>query len=232
MTLTDAQLTMRKRSIGSTDSAALLAFYNPAFVHMAKMKNASDVGLRIIHNVDLPGSSVMGRGSLVEPKLLQLYRDTIGPCDGSPGTLRHHEHHFMVGSPDALTTSELIEFKTVGRWSWDKWGEEMTDLVPDNYNIQVQHLLAVTCLPMAVVLAAFGTDFKDDKGIDDFAIDRTAVYVVKRDEELIDEIVRCGRRFMEEFVIPGVLPDIKPVKNVRIWSKLTKEQHNGSVANG
>lgn len=225
MTLTDAQVEMRKRSIGSTDSAAILAYYNTEFAHMAKMKNVSDVAMRIIHGIDLPHSSVMDRGNKVEPKALQHYNEYIGPCGPSPGTLRHHEHQWIVGTPDGVAGLVLPEFKTVGRYSWDKWGPP-TDIngegCPDNYLIQVNHLLEITCLPEAHVLALFGTDFKDENGEDDFAIDRTAVYVVKRNEEVIDEIVRCGRLFMEEFVVPGLLPPLKPVKNVRAWNKLPK----------
>ncbi len=234
MTLTSDQLAMRVRSIGSTDSAAILGFYNPDMAHLSKMKNATDVAMRIIHNIDLPGSSVMNRGNIIEPKALKLYNEHVGPCRPSPGTLRHHEHQWMVGSPDGEAGLVLPEFKTVGRWSWDKWGpptEVNGEGVPDGYLIQVNHLLAVTCLPEAHVLALFGTDFKDDNGEDDFAIDHTAVYLVKRDEELIDEIVSCGRRFMDEFIGPNRLPETKPVKNIKLWKQLLKEQQNGSVAN-
>lgn len=231
MTLTDAQLAMRVGSIGSTDMPAIMGFYHPDLAHLSKMKNATDVWMRICHRVDLPSTSVMGRGHIVEPKLLKLFNETIMPCGPSPGTLRHPRHHWMVGSPDGVADNLLPEFKSVGRWSWNQWGEG-GDLIPDGYNLQVQQLMSVTGLPRAVVLAAFGTDFKTDTGEDDFDIDRTAVYLVERDESLIEEIIKCGERFMREHVIPGISPPMKPLKNIRKWAALTKGAVNGSVANG
>ncbi len=234
MTLTNEQLIMRRRSVGSTDAAALLGLYHPDMAHLSKYKNATDVWLRIVHGIDLPGSSVMARGNKVEPLLLQLFNDTVMPCKGSPGTLRHFEHQWMVGSPDGDCAPVLVlpEFKTVGRWSWDKWGEPGTDKIPDNHNIQTQQMMAVTDLPEAYVLAAFGTDFKDDNGNEDFSVDHTALYVVKRDQALIDEIVACGERFMREHVTTGISPPMKPLKNIRKWAALTKGAANERVAFG
>ncbi len=237
MTLSAEQKKERENSIGSTDSPAILGYYNPAYAHMAKMKNASDVALRIIHDIEHPQSSVLDRGVKVEPKLLALFNEHVMPCVKHGKTVRHFEHQWMVASPDGdcgPAALVLPEFKTVGRWSWDKWGtptDPPNDLVPDAYGIQVQHLMCVTDLPQAYVLAAFGTDFKDDKGEPDFDVDRTALYIVKRDQDLIDEIVRCGQRFMEQFVVPKILPDMKPVKNIRKWSSLKQRAVLDGVAN-
>lgn len=223
---------MRVRSLGSTDAPAIMGFYHPELAHLSKMKNATDVWLRVLHGIDLPHTSTMGRGHVVEPKLLKLFNDTVMPCAPSPGTLRHPSHPWMVGSPDGVADNVLPEFKSVGRWSWDQWGEGGTDLVPDSYNLQVQQLMAVTGLPRAIVLAAFGTDFKNDAGESDFDIDRTAVFLVERDESLIEEIVKCGERFMREHVTTGISPPLKPLKNIRKWAALTKGAANERVAFG
>ncbi len=226
MTLTTQQLDMRKRSVGSTDSAAILAFYYPELAHLSKSKNASDVWLRICHGIDLPTSAAMSRGTRVEDSLRKMYQEKVGPAGESPGTMRHPSHLWMVGSPDSLTPKEVVEFKTVSRWVENRWGEPGTDKVPDNYNIQVQHLMAVAMRKVAVVLAAFGTDFKNEQGEDDFAIERTEVYLVKRDEELIERIVSCGRRFYESFVISGVSPPIAPMKNKRKHKAILQRKYH------
>ncbi len=232
MSLTPAQLEVRKRSIGSTDSAAVLGLYHPDMAHLSKMKNATDVWLRLVHNIDLPKNSAMGRGVRVEPLLRDLYRQTVGPVDDPPGTLRHPEHGWMVGSPDGLSADELVEFKTVGRWAASKWGEPGTDLVPDSYNIQVQHLMSVTDRNVAVVLAAFGVDYVETNGEPAFSVENTAVYCVKRDDALIAEIVRCGARFMAEHVDSGVSPPTKPLANIRKWQSLLKLQDQQGADHG
>lgn len=224
MSLTPEQKEVRKRSIGSTDSAAVIGLYHPALAHLSKMKNATDVWLRLVHNIDLPKNSAMGRGIRVEPLLRDLYRQTIGPVADPTGTLRHPEHAWMVGSPDGLSDGELVEFKTVGKWAAAKWGEPGSDKVPDSYNLQVQHLMEIAQRPVAVVLAAFGTDYKDDNGEAQFSVESTAVYVVRRDDALIAEIVACGARFMREHVLTGVSPSGKPLSNIRKWTAILKQQ--------
>jgi len=225
MSLTPEQRAVRVRSIGSTDSAAILGLYHPEMGQLSKMKNATDVWLRLVHNIDLPSNGAMGRGIRVEPLLRDLYRQTIGPVDDPTGTLRHPEHAWMVGSPDGLSIGELVEFKTVGRWAASKWGPPGSDKVPDSYNLQVQHLMSVCNRPVAVVLAAFGADYKDENGVDQFSVEQTSIYVVRRDESLISEIVRCGALFMAEHVEPKISPAQKPLHNRRRWNALMKETH-------
>ncbi len=224
MSLTPEQQETRKRSIGSTDSA-VLGLYHPELAHLSKMKNATDVWLRLVHNIDLPRNSAMGRGIRVEPMLRELYRKTVGPVADPPGTLRHPSHAWMVGSPGGLSPGELVEFKTVGKWGASKWGEPGTDKVPDSYNLQVQHLMEIAQRPVAVVLAAFGSDYKDENDVPQFAVESTAVYVVRRDEALIAEIVACGARFMAEHITTGISPTLKPLANIRKWQSLLKLQH-------
>ncbi len=230
MSLTPEQQEVRKRSLGSTDSAAVLGLYHPEMAHLSKMKNATDVWLRLCHGIDLPRNDAMGRGIRVEPLLRDLYRQTVGPVDDPPGTLRHPRHAWMVGSPDGLSAGELVEFKTVGKWGASKWGEPGTDRIPDNYNLQVQHLMEVAERPVAVVLAAFGTDYKDENGAGQFSVESTAVYVVKRDDALIAEIVACGAKFMREHVDTGIAPPLKPMANIRKYQSLLKQQSTQGVA--
>lgn len=231
--LSDEQRTARARSIGSTDSAAILGLYHPELAHLSKLKNAADVWMRLVHNIDLPSNSAMGRGIRVEPLLRALYRETVGPVADPPGTLRHPSHAWMVGSPDGVADAALVEFKTVGRWSAAQWGEPGTDRVPDGYNIQVQHLMEVAQRDVAHVLSAFGTDLKDDAGTEQFSVERTAVYLVHRDAALVAEIVRCGARFMAEHVEAKRCPDVKPLHNIRKWKGLLKQQPEViEVANG
>ncbi len=222
MTLSIEQQAARRGRVGSTDSPAIVGYYYPGVVQLSKMKNICDVWMRICHGVDLPTSSVMSRGTRVEPALRSLYREKVGEVGESPGALVHPKHAWMVGSPDSLSEKEVVEFKTVSHWVAAQWGKAYTDEVPSSYKVQTQHLMAITGKNVTTVFAAFGTDYKDENGEDDFAIERTELYIVKRDEELIATIIECGLRFMSEHVIPMVSPPLKPVKNIRKWAAITK----------
>ncbi len=226
MTLSTEQQTQRKRSIGSTDIAAVISLYRPEMAHLAKYRNATDVWMRLVHNIEQPFNSAMGRGIKVEPLLRTLYRETVGPVDDPPGTLRHPRYDWAVGSPDGLTPSKLVEFKTANQWARKQWGEPGTDAVPDGYSLQVQWLMEVSQRPMAHVLAAFGTDFKAENGEPDFAVTDTAAFVVPFDAQLAASMVECGQRFMSEHVETGVAPDLKPLHNIRKWQSLLKQQHS------
>ncbi len=230
MTLSAKDIEARKRRIGSTDIAALVAFYRPELAHLAKKKNACDVWLRLVHGIDQPHRAVMGRGNRVEPILRELYRETIGPASEPPGVIQHPKYDWACASPDGL--SDVVqEFKTASEWIRDRWGEPGTDLVPDDYNLQTQWLLEVTGREIAHVLVAFGRDFKDDDGKPDFLITETAAYFVRRDETLAAAMVECGQRFFAEHVATRVPPGIAPLHNKRRFKALEKERNGKATGN-
>ncbi len=231
MTLDQSHTESRARRIGSTDSSAVMGLYHPSMLALSKKKNATDVWLRLVHAVDLPGSGVMRRGTSVEPLIRQLYRDTVQWVDDPPPrAIQHPDYDWMCGSPDGVVADVLVEFKTVGKWVAKKWGKPGTDQVPQDYMIQVQHLMEVTKTSVAHVLAAFGEDVEDEYG-PRFDISGTGIYSVKYDKDLVNEIVRCGQKFMNEHVRPGISPLAKPVSNIRKWQALLKEQHNQGAQN-
>lgn len=222
MTLTMAQKEARRGRIGSTDVPALVAYYRPELAHLAKKKNATDVWLRLVHDVEQPQRSVMDRGVRVEPILKELYRKYVGPVPDAPETMRHPRHEWAVGSPDGLTATTLAEYKTCSNWIRDRWGTPGTDNVPDDYNVQVQWLMEVAGRGVAHVIVAFGNDFTDENGNPDFNITETAAYVVNRDAVLAASLFELAENFWTVHVVPRVPPPgLLPVHNRRIFKRLT-----------
>ncbi len=232
MSLTTEQTTARKRRIGSTEIAAIVALYRPELAHLAKKKNATDIWLRLVHGIDQPRRAVMTRGTRVEPILRELYRETIGAVADPPGTLAHPVHEWACASPDGVTPGFVQEFKTCSEWIRDQWGEPGSDRVPDDYGMQIQWLLEVVGRPFAHVLVAFGRDFKEDDGQPGFAITDTAAYVVNRDERLAASMVELGQRFWSEHVIPRVPPALAPLHNKRKFKQLEKERNGQTSDSG
>ncbi len=209
-----------------------MALYRPELAHLSKYRNATDVWMRLVHGIEQPRNASMGRGNSVEPKLRDLYRATIGPVDDPPGTLRHPRFDWAVGSPDGLTATELVEFKTASVWIRKQWGEPATDAVPDSYSLQVQWLMEIAQREVAHVLVAFGSDYTTDTGARDFAVSETAVYRVPFDAVMVASMLECGARFMREHVETGIAPDLKPLANIRKWQSLLKQQHTPEAAHG
>lgn len=221
MTLTLEQKAARRGCLGSTDIAAVVALYRPELAHLSKKKNATDVWLRLVHDVEQPDRAVMGRGHMVEPLLRKLYRETVGPIPDPPGTLSHPVFAWAVASPDGLTADVVAEMKSASEWVRNRWGAPGTDLIPDDYNLQVQWLLEVAQREVAHVLVAFGRDYKNEDGAADFAITDTAAYVVARDRVLAASMLECGAKFLAEHVSPRVPPAMPPLHNKRAFKRLT-----------
>lgn len=229
MTLSVAQVSARRGRLGSTEIAAVVALYRPELAHLSKKKNATDVWLRLLHDIELPSRDVMDRGVRTEPLLAEVYRESVGPLRTDIGTINHRSWSLAVASPDGLTDDALVELKTACNWVREKWGEPGTDLIPDDYNLQVQWLLEVADRDVAHILVAFGNDLSDEEGQPLFAITETAAYLVRRDPELVAELLSCAARFFAEHIETKTPPPMKPVHNIRKFNALIKESANGKA---
>lgn len=234
MSLSPEQLDARKGRLGSTDMAAVAAFYRPELAHLAKKKNAADIWLRLVCGIDQPSKGLMNRGSRMEPMLRALFRRTVGDCSEPVGTLLHRSCPWACGSPDGLgSDGSIVELKTCSNWVRAKWGRPSTDEVPDDYAIQCQWMMSVTDSKLCVVLVAFGDDVKPTKPpapeeedcSDIFVVTDTAVYLLRKDEALCASLLDLGGRFMADFVHSKTPPtDLAPLWNKRKFKALTKEK--------
>jgi hypothetical protein len=215
---------MSGRRIGSGDIAAIVALYKPELEHLGKWSNASDVFLRLVHDVGQPPKQILERGNIVEPQLRKLYRETIGPCREAPGTLPHPRLPFAGGSPDGLNDVAVVEFKSATVWSRKSWGEPMTDKVPDKYVLQCVWLCGIAQRKEAHLVVAFGQDGTDENGRPTFGFLETQPYVIAFDPELFQMCEALVERFHKEHVSPKKPPELKPVNHRRLWKQLAKGQ--------
>lgn len=185
----------RRTGIGGSDAAALCGkspWATSADVY------ASKLGLV----VPTPPNRLQEAGLRLEPVLASWYADQKGVKVVEPTEmLRHPDHPFMIahvdrfiknGSPDPLG---ILELKTTDVRFAYLWGEEQTDHVPDIYNIQVQHYMAVTGLQWCdIAVLIGGNDFR--------------IYTVKRSDELIEALIQIEGDFWRDHVEAQVPPEI------------------------
>jgi putative phage-type endonuclease len=138
-----------------------------------------------------------------EPGLIRMYlRRRPGiTVQAAPELIRHPVHSFMIGHLDGLICDldgkpvGVLEIKTAGYQKAWQWGSEETDEVPEDYNLQVHHYMAITGLPYAeIAVEIAGYQFR--------------IYRVNRNEELINIIIDRCKDFWENYVIPRVPPPI------------------------
>lgn len=201
----------RTRGIGGSDA--------PAIVGLSPWRSPLDVYLEKVGEAPPSAdSAAMYWGRALEDVLAEEYaRRTGAKLRRVNRTLVHPVHPFVIGHVDREVVAHergpgILEVKTAGRRTED-WGEEGTDEVPEHYLVQVQHYLAVTGRAWADVAVLF-------LGERCFA-----VYHVRRDDELVDVLLREEVRFWREHVEPRVPPDPRTLDEIRLrWPRHVPEK--------
>lgn len=94
-----------------------------------------------------------------------------------------------------------------------KWGDEGTDQIPTGYLIQAQHHCYACNLDRVWVPAlviGYRAQFR--------------LYVVERNDELIESIVDESRRFWRDHVEPRIPPDGNPIPPAAVLKKMRRQQ--------
>lgn len=219
------------RQTGSTDVAAMLAYYTPGLEHLAKRKNATDVFLRIVHKIDYPmppSATGMRRGLSEEPASRTAYNERVGkswrpvPHD-QPFIVPHPSIPWATCSPDDLIEDGVLEMKTTNAWDLKNWGRPMTDEIPQIYIPQCAWLLACTNTSKAHVWLTIGKDLKDENKKPIFAVtEPRRLYIYNRDLEFEQMLIDAAGRFQAEHIETRIPPPMAPVKNRRKFKKLMK----------
>jgi putative phage-type endonuclease len=168
----------RRKGIGGSDAAVVLGlskWKTPYQLFVEKTEGAEDFD-----------SPAMEWGRRLEPVVRQKYADETGNQVFIPKEteiLVHPVYDFMLANLDGVTGNErVLEIKTSR--TANGWGEPRTDEIPDYYQAQVQHYMAVTgfdCSDVAVLIG--GSDFR--------------IYEVPRDDELIEIMIEREAKFWE-----------------------------------
>jgi len=120
---------LRQQGITGTDCAAILGvspFSSAYKIWAVKTGRVKD---------EVPQNQAMRLGQLLEPALLQMFKEEHPELDvHEVGTYAHEDYPFMIANPDALAIEGeklwIVEIKTSRKY-WDK--------VPDHYVTQVLH---------------------------------------------------------------------------------------------
>jgi hypothetical protein len=228
-----------ERRLGSTEVACVAGLYVPALsLELPKTKTACDVWLRLRYGLQAPRNERMTRGNAVEPVALDYYREHVGPAwralpDGEFWTVRHPRNEWFTASPDAFDSPKpriVIEAKSQSEWARKQWGTPGTDQMATRFLYQCAWLMACCEAETTHVLCMFGHDTATDDGEPLFVFTEPALYVVDRDAELEAALLEYGERFIQEFVLPGIPPPVKPAHNRRAMKeRLTNERGANAV---
>lgn len=212
--LTLEQLRERKNGIGGSDAAGVCG--------VSKYKTPVQVYLdKICEEVSQEENPIFERGNVLEPLVREYFtRSTGKSVNTTSKTIRSQTNPFMIANIDGFIPQEqaLLEIKTCNYFAKEGWGECLTDQIPNDYLLQVQHYLAVTETKKAFVAVLFGDEktfqmlmaFIKLVGVsamlgEDLPLD-IQIYKVERNEKLINGLIDIERTFWVEHVEKKVAP--------------------------
>lgn len=180
-------LKYRKMGITGTDAASICGL-NP-------FKSSMQVFIdKTTDNIDNFDNEAMRQGRELEEYVAQRFCEAEGKKVRRANTIfMNDEHSWMLADFDRLVVGERagLECKTVSAYSADKWAN---GAIPLHYQLQCQHYLAVSgydCWYIAALI--LGKEF--------------IVRKIERDEELIQSLITIEKRFWEQNVLAGVMPE-------------------------
>jgi putative phage-type endonuclease len=181
-------LDARRKGLGGSDAGAILG--------LNKWSSPLDVYLdKIGQSEPIEDNDAMYWGRTLEDIVATEYtRRTGNKTRRRNQILAHSEHDFILANldRDLIGKDGILECKTAFRP--DGWGEDGTDEVPESYLAQVMHYMAVTNSKYAdVAVLIGGRDFR--------------IYTIKRDDDLINEIIKREVTFWNDHVLAKVAPD-------------------------
>ena len=180
-------LKYRKMGITGTDAGAI--------VGMNPYKSALQVFVdKTTDNIEVFDNEAMKQGRDLEEYVAQRFCETTGKkVRRANAIFSNDEHPWMLADFDRLVVGERagLECKTVSAYSADKW---KNGAIPLHYQLQIQHYLAVSGYDAWYIAALiFGKEF--------------IVHKIERDEELIQSLITIEKRFWEQNVLVGIMPD-------------------------
>lgn len=133
-------------------------------------------------------------GTVLEPVVKKEFTRRTGlKIRARKALLQSEEYPFMLADLDGVIYEEgemcIFEAKTASAYKQEIWESG----VPEEYQLQVQHYMAVTGAKKTYIAALVGGN-------------RFFYHVVYRDEELISLIIRLEKAFWEENVLQGREP--------------------------
>lgn len=180
-------LKYRKMGITGTDAASICGLNPFRYSMQVFIDKTTD-------NIDIFDNEAMRQGRELEEYVAQRFCEATGKkVRRANAIFMNDEHSWMLADFDRLVVGERagLECKTVSAYSADKWAN---GAIPLHYQLQCQHYLAVSgydCWYIAALI--LGKEF--------------IVRKIERDEELIQSLITIEKRFWEQNVLAGVMPE-------------------------
>ena len=212
-------LELRQTGIGGSDISAIMGF-NP-------YKTAYDLYHDKVSDVVADAQSESAYwGTMLEDIVAKEYaKRNDCKVQNVNYMLRHPEFEFAVANIDravinpeisgnvrfkdgTLTTDKLLEVKTASEYMKSVWGDEESDQVPDNYNLQCQWYMGITGVhecDLALLLG--GNKYRQ--------------YNIKFDPELFAIMIETAQDFWVNHVLARVEPTPTTLANAK--AKYAKE---------
>jgi len=189
---------MRSKGIGGTDIAAIVGlnpWRGPIDVYMEK------IGL----TEPEPDNEAKYWGRELEAAVLRRYAKETGLPVYTNSEVMVGEEEWILGTPDALVEPKGgVDAKTTGRP--DDWA----DGPPDYVSCQCHWYMGLTGAQwwdVALLILSPRREFK--------------IFRIERDQEVIDELVRAGRDFWFNHVLPQAPPPLDGSTGASEYLKLT-----------
>ena len=222
--ITDKQKLERRNHLGSSDIAAL--FTDKDGKSLDPFKNAVDVfNTKVYVLAEDKETAAQNRGNRYEAAMIQYVEEQTGcHVETDPGSLRcvntgilgSDGNPIFAANLDGFMSSTendtpiIVEAKTTSMG--DEWGTPGTDEVPDRVNLQVHHQMLCTGWNMAYVVVLRSLFGRLDESL----------YTIKRDERIIQAIVKRGVQFWNEYVLTGTPPPDSEPGDIRIYKRIVR----------
>jgi|TARA_Y100000310_G_C20626860_1_gene786414 putative phage-type endonuclease len=218
--ITEEQRKARKKSIGSSDAAAVAG--------VDKYRTAADVYYEKTGQVEEKElkNDAIEVGTICEGAVLDWFEKDTG-LKVKRNLSVVHANKIMTANLDAATEDgQVVEAKTTGvtmPLNKEEWGEVGTDEVPERIIIQCQHQMAVFAAAIAwVPVLMGGVGFR--------------LYQVKRNDDLIKDLEEMEVSFWNDHVLKKVppeesVPSMDIIKRIRRVPKKTVKLPDELVAN-
>ena len=210
---TDAQLELRRKTLGASEV--------PAVLGLDRYKSPHDVWLQKRGLVPpFAGNEFTEWGLRIEPVIRVKAAEVLGVTVEQPGTVIHAEHPWVSATPDGMFHLDgrphVLEIKNKTERQAVHWGVPGTDEVPHDIAAQVYWQMFVMGVERAVVAVLFGkSDFR--------------LYFLTRDVEASAHIFATCERFWREHVEAGVEPAITGGDSTRDYLKQKFTAHGDVV---
>lgn len=211
--ITEEQRQLRRKHLGSSDT--------PIIMNLSPYsKTPEDIYWSKVAKLPDESTAAMETGNWLEEPLLQWAAGELGvQIDTAPANLttiapEGEGKDLFAANHDALIVGkdESVEAKFRNTEGAKAFGEPFTDQVPYDIIVQVQHQMY--CSNFSKVYVALGTPSY-------YSVDRK-LYIVPRDDVIINEIIKFGRQWWYEHVEAKLPPNGEGVPPLYVLKALSR----------